>query len=233
MKIRQLFDYDTWTYTYLLWDEKTKEAAVIDTVLEQVERDMQHIEELGLKVKYLLETHIHADHITGAGPLRKRTGAEIVVHKNSESQCADILAVEGDSFKLGEQEIRVLHTPGHTNTDITYVIDGAIFTGDTLLVRDCGRTDFQLGSNEAMYDSLTNKLFTLPEDTMVFPAHDYKGFTQSTIGEERQYNVRAGSGKSYNDFETIMNNLNLPNPKRLDVSVPGNLKCGLMDESTH
>jgi Zn-dependent hydrolases, including glyoxylases len=136
MKIRQLFDYDTWTYTYLLWDEATKEAAIIDTVLEQVERDMQHIEELGLNVKYLLETHIHADHITAAGPLRKRTGAQIVVHKNSGSECADILAVEGDVFKLGEQEIRVLHTPGHTNTDITYLIDGAAFTGDTLLVRD-------------------------------------------------------------------------------------------------
>lgn len=229
MKIRQLFDYDTWTYTYLLWDEKTMEAAVIDSVLEKVDRDIQHIEELGLKVKYLLETHIHADHITGAGPLRKRTGAQIVVHKNSESQCADILAQEGDVFTLGEQSIRVLHTPGHTNNDITYLIDGAAFTGDTLLVRDCGRTDFQLGSNEAMYDSLTNKLFTLPADTMVFPAHDYKGFTQSTIGEERAYNVRAGSGKSFQDFSTIMDNLNLPNPKRIDISVPGNMKCGLVD----
>lgn len=230
MKIRQLFDYDTWTYTYLLWDEETKEAAVIDTVIEQVERDMQHIEELGLKVKYLMETHIHADHITGSGPLRKRTGAEIVVHKNSESQCADILAVEGDVFKLGEQEIRVLHTPGHTNTDITYVIDGAVFTGDTLMVRDCGRTDFQLGSNEDMYNSLINKLFTMPEDTMVFPAHDYKGFTQTTIGEEKKYNVRAGDKKSFEDFSTIMDNLNLPRPKRIDISVPGNLKCGNLDE---
>jgi sulfur dioxygenase len=227
MKIRQLFDYDTWTYTYLVWDESTKEAAVIDSVLEQVDRDYQHIEELGLNVKYLLETHIHADHITGAGPLRKKTGAQIVVHKNSGSECADILAVENDTFTLGEQMIKVLHTPGHTNNDITYLIDGAAFTGDTLLVRDCGRTDFQLGSNEAMYDSLTNKLFTLPADTLVFPAHDYKGFSQSTIGEEREYNVRAGSNKSYQDFETIMNNLNLPNPKRIDISVPGNLKCGL------
>ncbi|MBD3755854.1 MAG: MBL fold metallo-hydrolase [Gammaproteobacteria bacterium] len=230
MKIRQLFDYDTWTYTYLLWDEATKEAAIIDTVLEQVERDMQHIEELGLNVKYLLETHIHADHITAAGPLRKRTGAQIVVHKNSNSECADILAVEGDVFKLGEQEIRVLHTPGHTNTDITYLIDGAAFTGDTLLVRDCGRTDFQLGSNESMYDSLTNKLFSLPEDTMVFPAHDYKGFTQTTIGEEKQFNTRVGKNKPYQDFCTIMDNLNLPNPKRIDISVPGNLKCGNLDD---
>lgn len=230
MKIRQLFDYDTWTYTYLLWDESTMEAAVIDSVIEQVDRDMQHIEELGLKVKYLLETHIHADHITGAGPLRKKTGAEIVVHKNSGSECADILAEEADEFKLGDQVITVMHTPGHTNNDITYCIEGAVFTGDTLLVRDCGRTDFQLGSNEDMYHSLTKRLFTLPEDTMVFPAHDYKGFTQSTIGEEKTYNTRAGSNKSFEDFSTIMDNLNLPNPKRIDISVPGNLKCGNLDD---
>lgn len=226
MKIRQLFDYETWTYTYLLWDEKTKEAAVIDSVAEQVERDMQHISELGLTVKYLLETHIHADHITGAGPIRKRTQGQIVVHKNSGSECADILAVEGDSFKLGHQEIKVLHTPGHTNNDITYHIEGAVFTGDTLLVRDCGRTDFQLGSNEAMYQSLTKKLFTLPPETLVFPAHDYKGFSQSTIGEEIEYNTRIGKGKSYADFSIIMDALNLPNPRKIDIAVPGNMQCG-------
>lgn len=226
MNIRQLFDYDTWTYTYLLWDETTKEAAVIDSVLEKVDRDEQHIKELGLKVKYLLETHIHADHITGAGPLRKRMGGQLVVHKNSGSECADILAVDGDVFKLGNQEIHVLHTPGHTNNDITYQIDGAVFTGDTLMVRDCGRTDFQLGDNQAMYHSLTEVLFKLPDDTMVFPAHDYKGFSQSTIGEEKQFNNRAGNHTSYEDFSTIMDNLNLPNPKRIDIAVPGNMKCG-------
>lgn len=226
MKIRQLFDYATWTYTYLIWDETTLEAAVIDSVLEQVERDARHIKQLGLKIKYLLETHIHADHITGAGPLRKRIGGQLVVHKNSGSECADILAIDGNSFMLGDQKINVLHTPGHTNNDITYQIEGAVFTGDTLLVRDCGRTDFQLGSNEDMYRSLTEILFKLPEDTLVFPAHDYKGFSQSTIGEEKSFNERAGSGKSYEDFSTIMNNLNLPNPKRIDIAVPGNLKCG-------
>lgn len=230
MKIRQLFDYDTWTYTYLVWDEVTNEAAVIDSVLEQVDRDLQHIAELGLTVKYLLETHIHADHITGAGPLRKKTQAQIVVHKNSGSQCADRLAEEGDVFTLGAQEIRVLHTPGHTDNDITYLIEGAAFTGDTLLVRDCGRTDFQLGSNEAMFHSITEKLFRLPDETIIFPAHDYKGFNQSTIGEEKQFNVRAGSGKSYQDFATIMNDLNLPNPKRIHIAVPGNMRCGDLDD---
>ena len=226
MKIRQLFDYDTWTYTYILWDEATKEAAIIDTVLEQVERDLQHIKELGLTVKYLLETHIHADHITGAGPIRKATGGKIVVHKNSHSECADILADEGDEFKLGEQTITCWHTPGHTNNDITYVIEGAAFTGDTLMVRDCGRTDFQLGSNDAMYASLQRLFNDLPEETQIFPAHDYKGFTQTTIGEEKQFNIRIGNNRPYEDFEVIMNNLNLPNPRRIDIAVPGNLKCG-------
>lgn len=232
MKIRQLFDYDTWTYTYLIWDESTKQAAIIDSVAEQVERDLQHIEELGLSLKYALETHIHADHITAAGPIRQRTGAQIVIHKNSGSECADILAEEGDVFSLGEQPIKVLHTPGHTNNDITYLIDGAAFTGDTLMVRDCGRTDFQLGSNKNMYHSLTEKLFKLPEDTMVFPAHDYKGFSQSTIGEEKQFNNRVGQNKSYQDFSTIMDNMNLPNPKRIDIAVPGNMQCGLTDNTS-
>jgi len=226
MNIRQLFDYDTWTYTYLIWDEETKEAAVIDSVAEQVERDLQHTKELGLKVMYLFETHIHADHITGAGPLKKATGAKIVIHQNSNLECADVLANHEDTFKLGHQQIKILHTPGHTDNDITYLIDGAAFTGDTLFVRDCGRTDFQLGSNEQMYHSLTEILFKLPKNTLVFPAHDYKGFSQSTIGEEIEYNSRVGSGKSYEDFSKIMNNLNLPRPKKIDIAVPGNLKCG-------
>lgn len=226
MKIRQLFDYDTWTYTYLIWNEKTKEAAIIDTVLEQVKRDFQHITQLGLTVKYLLETHIHADHVTGAGPLRKKTGAKIVIHKNSGAKYADILTSENDILKLGEQEIRVLHTPGHTDNDSTYLIDGAAFTGDALLIRDCGRTDFQLGSNQALYDSITQKLFTLPEDTIVFPAHDYHGLSQSTIAEEKTFNTRIGANKSFEEFSTIMDNLNLSNPKRIHIAVQGNLKCG-------
>ncbi len=226
MKIRQLFDYDTWTYTYLIWDEATKEAAIIDTVIEQVERDLQLVTELGLTVKYLLETHVHADHITGAGSLRKKTGAQIVIHKNSNSPCADILTSENDVLTLGKQEIRILHTPGHTDNDSTYLIEGAAFTGDALLIRDCGRTDFQLGSNEALYHSITQKLFTLPNNTLVFPGHDYKGFNQSTIAEEKAFNTRIGAGKSLDEFSILMDNLNLPNPKRIHIAVPGNLKCG-------
>ncbi len=226
MKIRQLFDYETWTYTYLIWDETTKEAAVIDSVLEQVNRDMQHITELGLTVKYLLETHIHADHITGAGPLREKTGAKIVIHKNSGSKCADILTSENDVLTLGTQEIRIIHTPGHTDNDSTYLIKGAAFTGDTLLIRDCGRTDFQLGNTQALYQSITQKLFTLPEETVIFPAHDYEGLSQSTIAEEKAFNIRIGANKSFEEFSNIMDNLMLPDPKRIHIAVPGNLACG-------
>lgn len=227
MKIRQLFDIDTWTYTYLIWDEVTKEAALIDSVDEQTGRDMQQIKEMGLSLKYMFETHIHADHITGAGKIRKTIGGQIVVHENSGSECADILTKDGEQFFLGEQTVKVMHTPGHTNNDITYLIEGAAFTGDTLFVRDCGRTDFQLGSNEQMYYSITEKLFALPEDTIVYPAHDYKGLTQSTIGEEKQFNNRVGQNKTLKEFVEIMEAMDLPNPKKIDVSVPGNMRCGM------
>jgi len=230
MKIRQLFDYETWTYSYLIWDDVTKEAAIIDAVFEQVERDLKLIKELGLSLKYCFETHIHADHITGAGLLRDATGAQVAVHKHAETDCADILTCEGESFQLGGQVVKILHTPGHTNTDITYLIDGAAFTGDTLFVRDCGRTDFQLGSNKDMYHSITEKLFALPDETIVYPAHDYNGMNQSTIGEEKQFNNRVGAGKSFEEFAKIMDNLNLAEPKRLHISVPGNMQCGKIKE---
>jgi glyoxylase-like metal-dependent hydrolase (beta-lactamase superfamily II) len=226
MRIRQLFDYETWSYTYLLWDENSKQAALIDPVIEQVERDMSLVKELGLDLKYLMETHIHADHITGGGEIRRRLGGEIVVHRNANIECANHLVDEGAVFTLGGQTIEIMHTPGHTNTDITYVTNQAIFTGDTLLVRDCGRTDFQSGSTEALYQSLTQKIFQLPDDLIVFPAHDYKGFSQSTIGEEKQFNHRVGADKPYEEFASIMDNLNLPKPRRIDIAVPGNLLCG-------
>jgi len=230
LSIRQLFDYETWTYTYLLWDEGSKEAALIDTVREQYERDLNLVNELGLTLKYTLDTHIHADHITANGLLRDTTGAEIIIHKNAAISCADQLVSDGQEFYLGEQVIEVMHTPGHTNMDISYKIDGAVFTGDTLLVRDCGRTDFQLGNTQAMYESL-QLLFSLPEDTLVFPGHDYKGFTHSTIGEEKRFNVRVGGGKSFAEFKAIMDAMKLPPPRRLAISVPGNMVCGKLDEA--
>lgn len=226
MQIRQLFDPKSSTYSYLLWDEQSREAAFIDSVKEQVERDRQLIEELKLNLKYLLETHIHADHITGAGDLRKHFGAQVLVHKNSDSQCADKLLNDGDIIRLNQESIKVLYTPGHTNTDISYVISGAVFTGDTLLIRGSGRTDFQSGNPGEAYDSITGKLFVLPDSTTVYPGHDYNGFTASTIGEEKQYNPRVGNGKTREEYIKIMDGMDLPKPKMIDQAVPGNLQCG-------
>lgn len=229
MQYRQLFDYQTWTYTYLLWDENTKEAALIDPVIEQVERDISLIREMNLKLKFTLETHIHADHISGGGPIRKKLGSQVVTHKNATTDCPNLKVDEGDKIILGNQVIDILHTPGHTNTDITFLTDGKAFTGDTLFVRDCGRTDFQLGSTEQMWQSITQKLFLLPDTTLVLPAHDYQGQTVSTIGEEKAYNRRV-AGHSYEEFKAIMDGLNLPRPKRIDISVPGNLRCGDLED---
>ena len=227
MKVRQLIDQDTWTYTYLLFDEKTKEAAIIDSVKEKFERDAKYIEELGLTLKYALETHVHADHVTASGKLREKFGCKIGVHADSGNECADIKIHEGDVFQLGEQTIEAIHTPGHTNGDVSYKIEGAVFTGDALLIRACGRTDFQQGNANTLYHSITEKLFTLPDDTIVYPGHDYDGFTSSTIGEEKAQNPRLANQKPETDFVEIMENMDLPKPKRIDVAVPGNLSCGM------
>ncbi len=227
MFIRQLFDADTGTYTYLLADLASKEAAIIDAVKEQVERDVKLVREMGLTLKYALETHVHADHITGAGRLREILGAKVVYHQASGNACADILAEDGDTLALGEEEITVLHTPGHTAGDTTYKIAGAVFTGDALLIRGCGRTDFQQGDAGQLYDSITQKIFSLPDDTVIYPGHDYAGQTASTVGEEKVYNPRLGDGKSREEFVAIMDTLDLPKPKRIDIAVPGNLRCGM------
>ncbi len=225
MNTRQLFDQNTWTYTYLVWDEMTREAAIIDPVREKFERDRQYIQDLGLDLKYVFETHVHADHITGAGLLRDAFGARVAVHRDGGTQCADIQIEDEDVFLLGRQIITALHTPGHTNGDVTYAIQGALFTGDALLIRACGRTDFQQGDSGRLYDSIS-KLFTWPDTTIVYPGHDYNGFTSSTIGEEKRLNPRLGNSKPREDFVNIMENLDLPKPGLIDVAVPGNLVCG-------
>lgn len=227
MELRQLFDPISSTYTYLLWDAQTREAALIDSVREQVERDDTLIRELDLNLKYLLETHIHADHITGAGELRKRFGAKAIVHRNSETDCADILVDGGERLELGNNTIEVLYTPGHTNTDISFLIDGAVFTGDALLIRGSGRTDFQSGDAGAAYDSITEKLFTLTDDTLVYPAHDYHGQTVTSIGEEKAFNPRLGNQATREEYVKLMNGLVLDKPKLIDEAVPGNLACGI------
>jgi len=227
MLLRQLFDRDTWTYTYFLADEATKEAAIIDPVREQLDRDVNLIHELGLKLKYVFETHVHADHVTSSGKLREQLGAKIVLHEASKAECADILAQDGDIFKLGDEEIELLHTPGHTDADATLKIDGAVFTGDALLIRLSGRTDFQSGDSASLYRSITNKIFTLPDDTLVYPGHDYNGFTVSSVGEEKKFNSRLGNGNDMETFVEIMDNLDLSPPARIKESLPGNMRCGL------
>lgn len=227
MRIEQLFDRATSTYSYLLWDEKTRQAALIDSVKEQVARDTNFIEQLGLKLKYTMETHIHADHVTGSGLLRDKFNSQAAVHKNSHSDCADILLSGGDTLTLGDEKISVVHTPGHTDTDISFLINGAVFTGDALLINGCGRTDFQSGNSQTLYQSITKKLFTLNDETIVYPGHDYNGFTASTIGHEKVFNHRLGNNKSETEFTTLMDALILDPPARIDVAVPGNLQCGL------
>jgi len=227
IKIEQLFDPATSTYSYLLWDEKTKHAALIDSVKEQSERDIKFIKQLGLELKYALETHIHADHITGSGLLRNEFNCQVAVHRNSNARCADILLSDGDVLKLGDESIEIIYTPGHTDTDISYRIDAAIFSGDTLLINGCGRTDFQSGNAMALYDSITEKLFTLDDETVVYPGHDYHGFTASTIGREKTFNPRLGNNRSEKEFITIMDGLILDPPARIDIAVPGNQLCGL------
>ena len=194
MKIRQLFDRNSSTYTYLVWDETTREAAIIDSVREQIERDVQLIRELDLNLKYALETHVHADHITASGLLRERLGCKVGVHNRVGSDCPDIKLDDADRIRFGSQQLEVLYTPGHTDTDVCYLGDGVVFTGDILLIHGSGRTDFQSGDAARSYDSITGRLFTLPDLTLVYPAHDYNGFTCSTIGEEKRFNPRLGGG---------------------------------------
>jgi len=229
MKIKQLFDPATSTYTYLLWDADSGQAALIDSVKEQVDRDEKLIRELGLNLVWLLETHIHADHITGSGDLRRRSQqtAKVAVHNGSGSLCADRLLQDGDEITLGEETIKVLYTPGHTDTDISYLVNGAVFTGDSLLIRGSGRTDFQAGDAGTSYDSITGKLFTLDDETKVYPGHDYKGRTVSTIAEEKKYNPRIGGGRSREEYISIMDGLKLAKPARIEEAVPGNMACGL------
>ena len=227
MFVRQLFDRETSTYTYIIADEVSNEAAIIDPVKEQFKRDVLLIEQLGFNLKYTLETHVHADHITSSGQLRDKFGSKVVLHENSGAKCADMLIKDGDELKLGDVVIKALHTPGHTNADISFVAADYVFTGDALLVRDCGRTDFQAGSSSTLYNSINEKIFSLDDSTTIYPGHDYYGFTASTVKEEKQFNNRLGNGKTEDEFVEIMANLDLALPKRIKESVPGNTNCGL------
>ncbi len=227
MILRQLFDEKTWTYTYLVADAESKDAVLIDPVLEQVDRDLKLINELGLTLTYALDTHVHADHITANGRLRELTGCRTGVAEVSAVACASVGLKEGDRLPLGKHEIIVLSTPGHTDGCLSFVIGNHVFTGDSLFIRGCGRTDFQQGDPGMLHDSITGKLFTLPDSTWVHPGHDYHGMTLSTIGEEKQHNPRLKLDRQA--FIAFMEQLNLPNPKLIMEAVPANQSCGQVD----
>jgi len=232
MQIRQLFDAESSTFSYLVWDNYSREAALIDPVKTQVRRDIQLMRELGLTLKYTLETHIHADHVTGSGLLREALKSLVMVHENSRTKCADVLIKGGDSIPLGTERINVINTPGHTDSDVSYQVRGAVFTGDSLLIRGCGRTDFQSGNAALLYQSVRQQLFTLPGDTIVYPGHDYQGRSCSTIAEEMTHNPRLGLDKSLEEFIDIMNSLELAPPNRIHEALPSNLHCGASGKDT-
>lgn len=224
---RQLFDEKSWTYSYLLADLNTKEALLIDPVLEQAERDAKLIKELDLRLVYAVNTHVHADHITGSGKLKEMLeGCHSVISAASKAQ-ADKHLSPGDTLGVGSVKLEARATPGHTNGCMTYVWheQRKAFTGDALLIRGCGRTDFQEGSPERLYDSVHSQILSLPEDYNLYPAHDYKGQTTTTVAEELKYNPRLTKSKA--EFVDIMNNLNLSYPKMIDKAVPANMVCGL------
>jgi glyoxylase-like metal-dependent hydrolase (beta-lactamase superfamily II) len=230
MIFRQLFESDSSTYTYLIADPGTGEAILIDPVIDTVERDLQVLKDMGLKLTATLETHVHADHLTGALKLKGQTGSKIAYPAMVQSSCIDIGVKEGEAFRVGNIELNPLFTPGHTEHHHAYLIDTPVhkmlFTGDALLIEACGRTDFQSGSAEDLYNSIHNKVFSLPDETLVYPGHDYEGRFITTVAQEKSRNPRLGGGKSKQEFIEIMDNLDLPYPRKIDFAVPGNEMCG-------
>lgn len=228
LTFRQLFDPQSSTYTYLLGDSQNRAAVLIDPVFEQVRRDVALIDELGLKLVATLETHVHADHVSGAFLLKRRCGSKIMVSKASGAIGADRYLVQDDVIAFGGRRLLVRATPGHTSGCVTYVLDDSsmAFTGDCLLIRGSGRTDFQEGDPTAMYRSVREQIFALPAECLLYPAHDYRGLTVTSVAEERRYNPRLGGDIAVGDFAGYMKNLRLAHPKMIDVAVPANLRCG-------
>ena len=229
MIFRQLFDSVSGTYSYLLASRRGGEALIIDPVIEKVDRYLQLVKELDLNLVKAVDTHVHADHITGLGALRDRTHCITVMGETAKVDVVSMRVAEGDKLTIEGLALDVLYTPGHTDDSYSFLMGDRVFTGDTLLIRGTGRTDFQNGSARAQYDSLFNKLLKLPEETLVYPAHDYKGDTVSTIGEEKAYNPRL-QVRSVDEYVELMGKLNLPNPKMMDVAVPANLRVGLAQD---
>lgn len=230
MIFRQLFDPESSTYTYLLGCADTGECLLLDPVAEMVERDLQVVEQLGLKLTTSVETHIHADHVTAGCRLRALSGCQIAFPAMEQLSCADIAVAEDRPLSVGSITLRPLFTPGHTDTHHCYLVESGgmllLFSGDALLIDGCGRTDFQNGDAETLYRSVHDKVFTLPDDTLVYPAHDYQHRHVSTVAQERARNPRLGDGNQLEDFLSIMDHLELPYPEKMDVAVPANLRCG-------
>ena len=229
MIFRQLFDLQSSTYTYLLADSETGDSVLIDPVFEQVRRDTALIEELGLRLLYTVDTHVHADHVTGAWMLKRRTGSQIAISATSGAEGADRYLSHGDRCGFGARHLTVRATPGHTNGCISLVLDDETmaFTGDCLLIRGTGRTDFQQGDPRAMFRAIHDQIFTLPDTCLLYPAHDYRGLSVTSVGEERRFNPRLGGELCEDDFTVYMTNLRLPHPRQIDIAVPANLKCGV------
>ena len=233
MIFRQLFDPQSSTYTYLLGDHESHQAVLIDPVFEQVRREASLIEELGLELLYTLDTHVHADHVTGAWLLMERLGSQILIGKPSGAEGADRYLEHGERVVFGKRYLEVRATPGHSSGCVTYVLDdeSRAFTGDALLIRGAGRTDFQQGDPGMLYRSVHSQIFTLPASCLLYPGHDYHGLTVTSVAEERQFNPRLGGALSENDFAGYMNNLGLAHPKQMELAVPANLKCGRPDKT--
>ncbi|ACK51569.1 beta-lactamase domain protein [Methylocella silvestris BL2] len=225
MIFRQLFDHVSGTYTYLLASRPGGEALIIDPVLEKVDRYLQLFDELDVKLVKAVDTHLHADHVTGLGALRDRTHCITVMGEQTKADVVSMRVADGDRIDIEGLSLEALFTPGHTDDSYSFLLEGRVFTGDTLLIRGTGRTDFQNGDPRAQYHSIFDRLLKLPDETLVYPAHDYKGDTVSTIGEERLFNPRL-KVRSVDEYVDLMNNLNLPNPKMMDVAVPANMRVG-------
>jgi len=223
---KQMFDEESFTYTYMLADENTREAVIIDPVASHIEDYITYVAENNLHLNYALETHVHADHITASGMLRERLNIKTGVGKHCGASAADLQLNEGDVIEFGQQKIRVIATPGHTKGSLSYVWRDRVFTGDALLINGCGRTDFQGGNAGELFDSITQKIFSLNNDTLIYPGHDYQGRRVSCVAQEKAINARL-AGKSREEFIEIMLNLNLPKPKLIDIAVPANRRCGL------
>jgi glyoxylase-like metal-dependent hydrolase (beta-lactamase superfamily II)/rhodanese-related sulfurtransferase len=225
---RQLQDLKSSTFTYLLADSVTREAVLIDPVFEQARRDSALLRELELRLICTLDTHVHADHVTGAWLLKQSDGSRIAISANSGASGIDLPLQHGDQVHFGSRHLHAHATPGHTNGCMTFVLDDSsmAFTGDALLIRGAGRTDFQQGDAHVLFRSIKEQIFTLPDDCLIFPAHDYRGLTCSSVAEEKLFNPRIGAKRSEHDFVGYMENLGLPHPKQIDVAVPANLRCG-------